>query len=99
MTDTDKLAMLKIDLGITNDHYDERLRQYLKFATDEIKREGIKLLADNLSDDNLQIMYAAWMWRKRQDGDDMPRMLRRALNNRLMSQKMKRLKRRRKRNG
>lgn len=99
MTDTDKLAMLKIDLGITKDHYDERLRQYLEFATDEIKREGIKLLADNLSDDNLQIMYAAWMWRKRQDGDDMPRMLRRALNNRLMSQKMKRLKRRRKRNG
>ena len=96
MTDNDKLAMLKIDLGITNDHYDTRLRQYLQFATDEIKREGIKLLADDLSDDNLQIMYAAWLWRKRQDGDEMPRMLRYALNNRLMSQKMKRVKRRRK---
>jgi len=96
MTDADKLAMLKIDLGITNDHYDIRLGQYLQFATDEIKREGIKLLADDLSDDNLQIMYAAWLWRKRQDGDEMPRMLRYALNNRLMSQKMKRVKRRRK---
>ena len=95
MTDTDKLAMLKIDLGITNDHYDERLEQYLTFAANEIKREGIKLLADDLTDDNLQIMYAAWMWRKRQDGDEMPRMLRYALNNRLMSQKMKRRRRRR----
>lgn len=95
MTDADKLAMLKIDLGITNNHYDERLEQYLTFAADEIKREGIKLLADNLTDDNLQIMYAAWMWRKRQDGDEMPRMLRYALNNRLMSQKMKRRRRRR----
>ena len=95
MTDTDKLAMLKIDLGITNNHYDERLEQYLTFAANEIKREGIKLLADNLTDDNLQIMYAAWMWRKRQDGDKMPRMLRYALNNRLMSQKMKRRRRRR----
>ena len=96
MTDADKLAMLKIDLGITNNHYDERLEQYLTFAANEIKREGIKLLADDLSDDNLQIMYAAWLWRKRQDGDEMPRMLRYALNNRLMSQKMKRVKRRRK---
>ena len=95
MTDTDKLAMLKIDLGITNNHYDERLKQYLTFAANEIKREGIKLLADDLTDDNLQIMYAAWMWRKRQDGDEMPRMLRYALNNRLMSQKMKRRRRRR----
>ena len=95
MTDTDKLAMLKIDLGITNNHYDERLEQYLTFAANEIKREGIKLLADDLTDDNLQIMYAAWMWRKRQDGDEMPRMLRYALNNRLMSQKMKRRRRRR----
>ena len=95
MTDADKLAMLKIDLGITNNHYDERLEQYLTFAANEIKREGIKLLADDLTDDNLQIMYAAWMWRKRQDGDEMPRMLRYALNNRLMSQKMKRRRRRR----
>ena len=95
MTDADKLAMLKIDLGITNDHYNERLKQYLTFAANEIKREGIKLLADDLTDDNLQIMYAAWMWRKRQDGDEMPRMLRYALNNRLMSQKMKRRRRRR----
>ena len=95
MTDADKLAMLKIDLGITNNHYDERLKQYLTFAANEIKREGIKLLADDLTDDNLQIMYAAWMWRKRQDGDEMPRMLRYALNNRLMSQKMKRRRRRR----
>ena len=95
MTDADKLAMLKIDLGITNDHYNERLKQYLTFAANEIKREGIKLLADDLTDDNLQIMYAAWLWRKRQDGDEMPRMLRYALNNRLMSQKMKRVRRRR----
>ena len=100
MTSDDRLAMLKIDLGITNDHYDMRLRQYLEQAAEEIAREGITL-ADAVSDDNLQIMYAGWMWRKRQNGDEMPRMLRRQLNNRLMSEKMgkKKLKRRRRSNG
>lgn len=57
MTDADRLTMLKIDLGISAEVYDQRLTRYLQAAQTEIEREG------------------------------MPRMLRYALNNRLLSQK------------
>ena len=77
------LDMLKIDLGITTTAYDERLTQYLQAAKNEIEREGVILSFDSQDDDNLQIMYAAWMWRKRDTGEGMPRMIRWQINNRL----------------
>lgn len=89
MTDADKLRMLKVDLGITATAYDERLGEYLTYARAEIQREGITLTEDTaettetMDDANLQVMYAAWLWRKRDSGEGMPRMLRWALNNRL----------------
>lgn len=83
------LAMLKVDLGISTDAYDERLRQYLSAASDYIEREGIHLNESSLSDSNLQVMYAAYLWRKRDTGQGMPRMLRWHLNNRLFSEKVK----------
>lgn len=82
MTDTEKLNALKIDLQITSPAYDERLSQYLLSAKNEIKREGYEL-TDTIDDDNLQIMYAAWQWRRRDTGEGMPRMIRWQLNNRL----------------
>lgn len=82
MDNATKLSMLKIDLGITTDHYDARLEQYLEGASNEIKREGYTL-TDTIDDDNLQIAYAAWMWRRRDTGAGMPRMIRWQLNNRL----------------
>ena len=87
MTEQVKLQMLKVDLGITTNAYDDRLAQYLQAATASIEREGISL-TDSIEDGNLQIMYAAWLWRKRQDGDGMPRMLRWLLNNRVFSGKL-----------
>ena len=39
-------------------------------------------------DSQLVVMYAAWLWRKRDTGEGMPRMLRYALNQRVFSQKM-----------
>ena len=78
----DKLEALKIDLGINKDNYDDRLNEYLNYAQAEIEREGIELI-DNIEDNNLIVMYAAWLWRKRDTGEGMPRMLRYALNNRL----------------
>lgn len=88
MTDTTFLLIpLKVDLGITTDAYDTRLGEYLKSAQSEIQREGITL-NDSIDDNQLTIMYAAWMWRKRDSGDGMPRMLRYALNNRVFSEKM-----------
>lgn len=84
------LDMLKIDLGIMSTKaYDERLVQYLASAKQMIEREGIKDLdlKDCFEDMQLVVMYAAWMWRKRDTGEGMPRMLRYALNNRLLSVK------------
>lgn len=86
MSNEQLLAMLKIDLGITASLYDTRLSQYLKTAQDEIEREGVTLSpSDDVADANLVIQYAAWMWRKRDTGEGMPRMIRWQINNRLFS--------------
>lgn len=76
------LQMLKVDLGISTTAYDDRLTQFLQTAAKEIEREGYEL-TDAADDANLQVMYAAWMWRRRDTGAGMPRMLRWQLNNRL----------------
>lgn len=103
MTDADLLVMLKSNLEIypENTTQDLYLTQLIGVSRLEIEREGINL-QDDLSDDNLVVMYAAYLFRKRaSDGADaaystaamrqvgMPRMLRYALNNRLFSQKMR----------
>ena len=87
MTDSELLTMLKIDCGITTTAFDERLAQYVETAEAEITREGVTL-ADTASDSQLIVMYAAWLWRKRDTGEGMPRMLRYAINQRVFSQKM-----------
>jgi len=81
------LTALKVDLGITTPAYNDRLTQYLAMAKASIEREGITL-SGSIEDGNLQVMYAAWMWRKRDTGEGMPRMLRYQLNNRLFSEKL-----------
>lgn len=81
------LQMLKIDLGITTTAYDSRLQQYLDSAKAEIEREGATLNTTVLSDAQLIVMYAAWMWRRRDTMEGMPRMLRYALNNRIFAEK------------
>lgn len=82
------LESLKIDLGITTTAYDDRLWQYLEAAKDAIRIEGIKINDESVSDGNMIVMYAAHLWRKRDTGEGMPRMLRWMMNNRLFSQKM-----------
>ena len=86
---TSLLAMLKVDLGIRNTTaYDERLSQILKSAHDFIVTEGASTLsASDLEDAQLIVMYAAHIWRRRDTQDGMPRMLRWALNNRIMKEK------------
>jgi hypothetical protein len=79
------LAALKIDLGITSLAYDDRLTQYIEHAKTQITREGCTLRSE---DSELVVMYAAWLWRRRDSGDGMPRMLRYLLNNRIFSEKM-----------
>jgi len=82
------LQMLKIDLGITTTAYDTRLQQYINSAKAEIERQGATLNTEVLEDAQLVVMYAAWMWRKRDDMVAMPRMLRYALNNRIFAEKV-----------
>ena len=82
------LQALKIDLGIVTDAYDARLNQYLKVAQGEIEREGATLDLTDPNDAQLVVMYASWLWRRRDTGEGMPRMIRYALNNRVFSEKM-----------
>ena len=83
------LQMLKTDLGITASAYDERLGQYLDAAQKRIVEEGVTLDTNDIGDMQIIVMYAAWMWRRRDTMEGMPRMLRYALNNRVFSEKMK----------
>ena len=56
-------------------------------CTQRDTREGITI-NDSVDDDNLIVMYAAYLFRKRaEDTATMPRMLRYALNNRVISEK------------
>ena len=78
------LDMLKIDLGIQGTAYDARLTQYLDYSRQEIDDKGISLDVSALKDQQLIVMYAAWLWRRRDSGEGMPRMLRYTLNNRII---------------
>lgn len=81
------LPKLKVDLGIMTTAYDDRLTQYLSRAEEEIAREGVTV-GDGTGDGELMVMYAAWLWRRRDGMEGMPRMLRYALNNRIFAEKM-----------
>lgn len=82
-----ELELLKLDLQLLTTAYDGYLRQLLSAARLLIDREGITLTSSS-EDTQLVVMYAAYLYRKRNaDSTGMPRMLRWALNNRLMSEK------------
>lgn len=87
MGDLEILSILKIDLQISVTALDEYLIFLISSAKEFISKEGITLTASQ--DDALLVeMYAAYLYRKRKEQqDEMPRMLRWALNNRLFSEK------------
>lgn len=87
MTNEEILVMVKSNLSIASTTWDAYLLQLITVARQSIAREGITL-ADTLEDNNLVVMYASYLYRKRaEDSGAMPRMLRYALNNRLFAQK------------
>lgn len=87
MTREELIKLLKIDLQLMTSAFDGYLGQLLTAAEEMIAREGITLTS-SAEDDQLRIMYAAYLYRKRAgDTPQMPRMLRWALNNRLFGQK------------
>lgn len=82
------LAALKVDLGIKQTTaYDERLTQLINASADMIAREGATLDFTKFEDVQIVVMYAAWLWRRRDTGEGMPRMLRWALNNKILGEK------------
>lgn len=84
------LTMLKTDLGISSTGYDTRLTQIIEASEKAIIAEGVSTLSSSEIDDaQLIVMYAAWLWRNRDTGEGMSRMLRLALNNRIFSEKMR----------
>lgn len=86
MTDDDMLKMLKVDLGLTAEDYDERLLQYIQSAKKAITDEGVTLDLKDIEQVQLVVMYAGWQWRKRDTGEGMPRMVRFQLNNLIIHQ-------------
>lgn len=105
MTNETILTMLKQGLEIITDYMDDEskaaknleLMQYVETAEVFIEREGI-VLEDTVSDQMLVSMYAMWLYDKRKTTgskytsyyiQNMPRMLRYNLNNRLLQQKVR----------
>ena len=80
------LTALKIDLGIRTNAYDARLTDRLTEAQNALTDLGI-VLENTVQDRDLVIMYAGWLWRARITGEEMPRMLITARNNKLFGQK------------
>ena len=83
------LTMLKTDLGIiASTAYDARLTQLLTAAETAIRKEGASTLdASDPLDQQLIVMYAAWLWRRRDTMEAMPPFLRWMLNNRILGEK------------
>lgn len=89
MTNSDILAMLKCNLQLIGNTWNEYLTQLIEVAAREIGREGVVLDTSQIDDVNLIVMYASYLYRKRNSDDvTMPRMLRYALNNRLFAGKV-----------
>lgn len=87
MTKGEMLTMVKQNLAIISPAWNEYLENLIDVAKQSITREGITL-EDTMEDNNLIVMYTAYLYRKRtEDAGPMPHMLRYALNNRLFSEK------------
>ena len=88
MADSTMLTMLKTDLRIsTSTAYDTRLEQLLTVAQTSIIEEGASTLdASDPLDMELIVLYAAWLWRRRDTMEGMGRMLRYKLNNRVIAE-------------
>lgn len=88
MTNAEILSMTKCNLSLIGNTWDGYLTNLIEDSRKEIKREGITLDETDIADCNLIVMYASYLYRKRaEDTAAMPRMLRYALNNRVIAEK------------
>ena len=94
MTDEHLLSMLRADLEQPSPTVNEYLLDLLGVARERIAAVGINIDENSISDGGLIVMFAAYLYRKRKADnpkgvDKMPRMLRSAINDRLMVEKGK----------
>ena len=94
MTDEHLLSMLRADLEQPSPTVNEYLLDLLGVAKERIAAVGINIDENSISDGGLIVMFAAYLYRKRKADnpkgvDKMPRMLRSAINDRLMAEKGK----------
>lgn len=82
------LSMLRTDLGIMGTTaFDTRFGQLLDAADRCIRAEGATPDYSDIGDQELAVMYAGYLWRRRDSQSAMPRMLRAQLNNRVLAEK------------
>ena len=98
MTKKDVRNILKASLNLvcvteTNVALNQFLEQQVDAAIGFIEREGATLTSGEdgydftAEEGQLIVMYASWLYRKRDTGEGMPRSLRWTLNNFILSQK------------
>lgn len=94
MTDEYLLSMLRADLEQPSPTVNEYLLSLIDVAKERIAGKGIHIDENSMSDGGLIVMFAAYLYRKRKADnpkgvDKMPRMLRSAINDRLVAEKGK----------
>lgn len=91
MTDDEMLDLLRTDLqrqGITIPGEEAFLTEKLQAAKSRLELQGIRP-SENYAWYDLVVSTAAWMYRKRINGDPEPRFLREMRHDMLVSQKMR----------
>lgn len=86
------MALLKADLGRTGTIPDDvvmLMEQKLDAAIPALLERGIAIDESKPLDMDLLVMYAAWLYRKRDTGAELPMMIRQAINNAQVSRATK----------
>lgn len=82
------LEMTKYDLQIANTSMDGYIRHLIQVADRRLERKGIRLDYADIEDLHLVVMFASYLYRKRDNNTTRaPEMLNKAINDRLFSQK------------
>ena len=87
MTTAEVIRMLKLELQNPPDAMDDFLTLLVGSAKEAIESKGIFLDMSSYEDAHLVVMYASWLYRKRNSNDGMPRMLQYELHSRLVHEK------------
>jgi hypothetical protein len=88
LTDENLLELLKIELNKPAPYVEPVLKVKIGAAKERIEKHGIMLDMTSYDDVELVVAYAAWLYRLKNGDPDktaMPKMLRLALNDRIIS--------------